>query len=153
MACTHVPIHWVPSWFADHPTLQNAHFAAPFTRQPAPVCGTPCSHVQMFTTKCQGNVGSDALTTVATMLLTQIHWDLVSKLPVKRVADVVDGLRHHRITEIWEDVQIHAVLAWLMEYPWLHDAHLTAPLAGQPAPASGTPLWHVQLFAATTNRI
>ena len=29
-----------------------------------------------------------------------------------------------------------------------HDAHFAAPLAGQPAPAGGTPLLHVQTFAA-----
>ena len=46
----HVRIHSVPALLIVHPALQEAHFAAPFETQPAPVCATPFSHVQTFTT-------------------------------------------------------------------------------------------------------
>ena len=42
-------------------------------------------------------------------------------------------------------VHMHSVLAWLRVNPVWHDAHLTAPYAGQSAPVAPTPFLHMHL--------
>ena len=45
-----VQIHSVLSWLIVHPVLHDAHIAAAFTRQTAPVSATPFLHVHELTT-------------------------------------------------------------------------------------------------------
>ena len=59
---SHLPRHVVLSWLMVHPTLQIAHFAAPFAGQPAPVSGIPLWQMQMLATikkkKTGGSLGT-----------------------------------------------------------------------------------------------
>ena len=78
----------------------------------------------------------------AVVACAYIHCETTAQFtPCKRESsNKITHMLMHAHGYTFKHVRVHAVLAWLSVNPALHDAHFTAPYAGQAVPVAPTPL-------------
>ena len=117
----HVRIHSVRARLRVHPVLHDAHLAAPFIVQAAPVATTPFLQVQLFPT---------ILATNERRMCCQ-RFALVGLIGTQK------------------NLRTHAFLASFIVNPLLHAAHTTTPFE-QSTPGNVTPFLHAHAVATET---